>query len=72
MTATADALGFGSESGLCARGTHVLSLAGLGRGDVVVHVDYLPAAQEIELLRARRPSTEDLCMILGARALLLS
>jgi len=56
LVATANTLGFGSESGLYASGTHVLNFSWLDRWDVVVHMDFLPAKQEAELLRARHPS----------------
>jgi len=57
LVATANTLGFGSESGLYASGTHVLNFSWLDRWDVVVHMDFLPAKQEVELLKARHPST---------------
>lgn len=53
LVATANTLGFGSESGLYASGTHVLNFSWLDRWDVVVHVDYLPAAAEVRLLQSR-------------------
>ena len=56
LVATANTLGFGSESGLYASGTHVLNFSWLDRWDVVVHMDFLPAKQELELLRARHAS----------------
>lgn len=56
LVATANTLGFGSESGLYASGTHVLNFSWLDRWDVVVHMDFLPAKQEVELLRARHGS----------------
>jgi len=56
LVATANTLGFGSDSGLYASGTHTLNFSWLDRWDVVVHLDFLPAKQEIELLRARHPS----------------
>jgi len=59
LVATANTLGFGSDSGLYASGTHVLNFAWLDRWDVVVHIDYLPADQEVGLLQARHPSLND-------------
>ena len=56
LVATANTLGFGSESGLYASGTHVLNFSWLDRWDVVVHIDYLPVGQEVELLHARHGS----------------
>ena len=56
LVATANTLGFGSESGLYASGTHVLNFSWLDRWDVVVHMDFLPAKQEVELLRSRYAS----------------
>lgn len=56
LVATANTLGFGSESGLYASGTHVLNFSWLDRWDVVVQMDFLPAKQEVELLRARHAS----------------
>jgi cobaltochelatase CobS len=56
LVATANTLGFGSDSGLYASGTHTLNFSWLDRWDVVVHLDFLLAKQEIELLRARHPS----------------
>jgi cobaltochelatase CobS len=56
LVATANTLGFGSDSGLYASGTHTLNFSWLDRWDVVVHMDFLPAKQEIDLLRARHPS----------------
>jgi len=56
LVATANTLGFGSDSGLYASGTHVLNFSWLDRWDVVVHLDFLPAKQEIELLRSRQPA----------------
>jgi len=53
LVATANTLGFGSESGLYASGTKVLNFSWLDRWDVVVHIDYLPADQEVHLLQAR-------------------
>jgi len=56
LVATANTLGFGSDSGLYASGTNVLNFSWLDRWDVVVHMDYLPAKQEVGLLRSRHPS----------------
>lgn len=56
LVATANTLGFGSDSGLYASGTNVLNFSWLDRWDVVVHVDFLPAEQEAGLLHARHPS----------------
>lgn len=56
LVATANTLGFGSESGLYTSGTHVLNFSWLDRWDVVVHMDFLPARQEVELLRSRHIS----------------
>jgi len=56
LVATANTLGFGSDSGLYASGTHVLNFSWLDRWDVVVHMDFLPAKQEVELLRSRHAS----------------
>jgi cobaltochelatase CobS len=56
LVATANTLGFGSDSGLYASGTHVLNFSWLDRWDVVVHMDFLPAKQEVELLRVRHAS----------------
>jgi len=56
LVATANTLGFGSDSGLYASGTHVLNFSWLDRWDVVVHMDFLPAKQEVELLRSRYSS----------------
>lgn len=58
LVATANTIGFGSDSGLYASGTHVLNFSWLDRWDVVVHLDYLPAAQETRLLKARHPSLD--------------
>lgn len=69
LVATANTLGFGSDSGLYASGTHVLNFSWLDRWDVVVHIDYLPADQETKLLHARHPSLKkDLlkCMVKAA------
>jgi len=59
LVATANTLGFGSDSGLYASGTHVLNFAWLDRWDVVVHVDYLVAEEEAGLLQARHPTLND-------------
>lgn len=56
LVATANTLGFGSDSGLYSSGTHVLNFSWLDRWDVVVHIDYLPAKEEISLLKARHAS----------------
>lgn len=56
LVATANTLGFGSDSGLYASGTNVLNFSWLDRWDVVVHMDYLPAKEEVGLLRSRHPS----------------
>ena len=56
LVATANTLGFGSDSGLYASGTNVLNFSWLDRWDVVVHIDYLPDRHEIGLLHARHPS----------------
>lgn len=69
LVATANTLGFGSDSGLYASGTHVLNFSWLDRWDVVVHIDYLPANDEVKLLRSRHPSVKkDLlkCMVKAA------
>ncbi|HOW73762.1 MAG TPA: AAA family ATPase [Phycisphaerae bacterium] len=58
LVATANTLGFGSDSGLYASGTHVLNFSWLDRWDVVVNIDYLPAGREVELLHARHPSVK--------------
>lgn len=58
LVATANTLGFGSDSGLYASGTHVLNFSWLDRWDVVVHIDYLPANQEVSLLRSRFPGLQ--------------
>jgi cobaltochelatase CobS len=55
LVATANTLGFGSDSGLYASGTHVLNFSWLDRWDVVVHIDYLPIDDEAHLLHARHP-----------------
>ena len=56
LVATANTIGFGSDSGLYTSGTHVLNFSWLDRWDVVVHIDYLPAKQEADLLRSRHPA----------------
>lgn len=69
LVATANTLGFGSDSGLYASGTHVLNFSWLDRWDVVVHVDYLPLKEEIRLLQARHASIKkDLltCLVTAA------
>lgn len=69
LVATANTLGFGSDSGLYASGTHVLNFSWLDRWDVVVHIDYLPADDEVKLLHSRFPSVKkDLlkCMVKAA------
>ena len=69
LVATANTLGFGSDSGLYASGTHVLNFSWLDRWDVVVHIDYLPADDEVRLLHSRFPAVKkDLlkCMVKAA------
>ncbi|HSA28868.1 MAG TPA: MoxR family ATPase [Phycisphaerae bacterium] len=69
LVATANTLGFGSDSGLYASGTHVLNFSWLDRWDVVVHIDYLPADDEVKLLQSRYPAVKkDLlkCMVKAA------
>lgn len=56
LVATANTLGFGSDSGLYASGTHVLNFSWLDRWEAVVHMDYLPAREEVGLLQSRYPS----------------
>lgn len=58
LVATANTLGFGSDSGLYSSGTHILNFAWLDRWEVVVHIDYLPAKDEVNLLRARHASLD--------------
>ena len=53
LVATANTLGFGSDSGLYASGTHVLNFSWLDRWDVVVELPYLDAKDEISLLKSR-------------------
>ena len=53
LVATANTLGFGSDSGLYASGTHTLNFSWLDRWDIVVHMDFLPAGEEVGLLRSR-------------------
>ena len=72
LVATANTLGFGSDSGLYASGTHVLNFSWLDRWDVVVHIDFLPDKQEVELLHSRYPAVKkDLlkCMVKAANDL---
>lgn len=69
LVATANTLGYGSDSGLYASGTHVLNFSWLDRWDVVVHVDYLAAEEEARLLHSRYPAVKkDLlkCMVKAA------
>ena len=69
LVATANTLGFGSDTGLYASGTKVLNFSWLDRWDVVVHIDYLPADQEAQLLHARYPSVKKnllKCMVKAA------
>ena len=49
LLATANTLGFGSDSGLYASGTNVLNFSWLDRWDVVVLLDFLPDKQEVGL-----------------------
>ena len=56
LVATANTLGFGSDSGLYASGTHTLNFSWLDRWDVVVHLDYLPGKEEVDLLKSRHGS----------------
>lgn len=58
LVATANTLGFGSDSGLYASGTHVLNFSWLDRWDVVVHFDYLSTKQEVNLLKVRIPTLD--------------
>ena len=58
LVATANTLGFGSDSGLYASGTNVLNFSWLDRWDVLVRFDYLPQGQEEGLLRSRHPSLD--------------
>ena len=58
LVATANTIGFGSDSGLYASGTQTLNFSWLDRWDVVVHIDYLPAKQEVDLLRRRHSGLE--------------
>jgi cobaltochelatase CobS len=46
----------GSDCGLYASGAHVLNFSWLDRWDVVVHIDYLPADDEVQLLHSRFPA----------------
>ena len=69
LVATANTLGFGSDSGLYASGTNVLNFSWLDRWDVVVHIDYLPAEQEADLLHARHHTLDPAllkCMVAAA------
>lgn len=69
LVATANTLGFGSDSGLYASGTHVLNFSWLDRWDVVVNIDYLPEDDEVKLLHSRHPAIKkDLlrCMVKAA------
>ena len=69
LVATANTLGFGSDSGLYSSGTHVLNFSWLDRWDVVVHIDYLPTDDEVKLLHSRYPAVKkDLlkCMVKAA------
>jgi len=69
LVATANTLGFGSDSGLYSSGTRVLNFSWLDRWDVVVHIDYLPADDEVRLLHSRYPAVKkDLltCMVKAA------
>lgn len=56
LVATANTLGFGSDSALYSSGTHTLNFSWLDRWDVVVHMDFLPVKQEVGLLRSRHPT----------------
>ncbi len=56
LVATANTLGFGSDSALYSSGTHTLNFSWLDRWDVVVHLDYLPSKQEVDLLKSRHAS----------------
>lgn len=58
LVATANTLGFGSDSSLYSSGTHILNFSWLDRWDVVVHMDFLPAKDEVNLLRARHSSLD--------------
>jgi len=58
LVATANTLGFGSDSGLYASGTRTLNFSWLDRWDVVVHLDYLPTKQEISLLKQRHSTLD--------------
>lgn len=55
LVATANTLGFGADSSLYASGTNTLNFSWLDRWDVVVHMDYLSAKNEVALLLARHP-----------------
>jgi len=56
LVATGNTLGFGSDSALYSSGTHTLNFSWLDRWDVVVHLDYLPAKDEVDLLNSRHTS----------------
>ena len=56
LVATANTLGFGSDSELYASGTHTLNFSWIDRWDVVVYFDYLPAGEEVSLLHSRHAS----------------
>ena len=61
-----------SAEGLYASGTRTLNFSWLDRWDVVVHIDYLPAKQEVGLLNKRHPSIpKDLlkCIVAAANDL---
>ena len=58
LDSAANTLGFGPDSGLYASGTHVLNFSWLDRWDVVVHIDYLPADDEVRLLHSRYPAVK--------------
>jgi cobaltochelatase CobS len=69
LVATANTLGFGSDSGLYASGTRVLNFSWLDRWDVVVHIDFLPADDEVTLLHSRHPAVKKellTCMVRAA------
>lgn len=56
LVATANTLGFGSDSGLYSSGTHTLNFSWLDRWDVIVYFDFLPQKQEVDLLKSRHAS----------------
>ena len=56
LVATANTLGFGSDSALYSSGTHTLNFSWLDRWDVVVHFDFLPQKHEVDLLKSRHAS----------------